>query len=31
MDILHAGSELSAANVNAALPDPPTYFQPNSA
>jgi len=25
MDILHAGGELSAADVNAALPDPPSY------
>ena len=25
MDILHARGELSAAEVNAALPDPPSY------
>ncbi len=25
MDILHAGGELSAADINAALPDPPSY------
>lgn len=25
MDILHAGGELSASDVNAALPDPPSY------